>query len=517
MHSPSTKTFSVTSAPMARAFMAAAMITLVFTGVADAETAATLQISKTSARAASPAIVSIRLEPVETQISALTFTLAYDTSKLVLDTSTNKFGQLTQLELDLPDGFSHTEVADPAKGTVGISIFDAKLPLSSLPAGEILRIRFTTRPAAEGHAAVRMVGKTSASDRTGRRLPAIASTEGGVTISAGRAAFTVSPASVDFGSVPAGSSEKRSLAITNNGFAPLSIVNLKLNGSLAFAFASFPDFPRVLAPGATVAVEFIFGGPHQGLQTGFASIEFAQPLPSPILVPLAGTLDRAGEYSYNSISHLPAVISRQNGTRVSRTAVGLHNASRSEASARLFLVDRDGRERGSASVSIGADRTIHSPDVLSDLFATTGNYTGSIRIEASTSALIIASELLSTTASSGTTTSPLPVIRAEALFHSGQTIVVPRLSAGGAASKIHLQNLSSTTATFQVRILGTEGNALVDSEFTVSANSSTEITPTSLNGAIFTLRIEAKQEGVTFFAYTTEDDQTGATIVHLPR
>jgi hypothetical protein len=126
---------------------------------------------------------------------------------------------------------------------------------------------------------------------TTAQLTATNTINGSATV--GLPAVTVS-GSLNFGTVPRGSSASRNVVVQNTGTADLKINNVSFSGDSAYSISPASPTSGTLAPGGSLVVEVTFAPPQSatspGPRTGTLTISTDDPSSPTVTVPATGTV-----------------------------------------------------------------------------------------------------------------------------------------------------------------------------------------------------------------------------------
>ena len=149
--------------------------------------------------------IEVRLDDADSRVSALTFVIDYDASKLALDAVNPR----SRVMFDLPSGFVGHAFPFPDEGRLGIAIYDPDAPLSVIADGLLARIRFSVLPEAQGTAAFAIEPSASAADADATLVPLVVPVDPvGVTLPGTSAApRRIRPAAPASGTASSGTSE----------------------------------------------------------------------------------------------------------------------------------------------------------------------------------------------------------------------------------------------------------------------------------------------------------------------
>jgi hypothetical protein len=148
----------------------------------------------------------------------------------------------------------------------------------SVPAGNTCTINVTFTPSGLGT----RTASLSVSDNAAGS-PQIVTLTG-----TGLAAFTISPASVDYGTVPVGSSSAQTVTITNTSTATISFTSATLSGPNSGDFSETNTCGKHIVGGASCTVTVTFEPQATGSRTATLTLTDLDPS-SPQTVPLSGT------------------------------------------------------------------------------------------------------------------------------------------------------------------------------------------------------------------------------------
>ena len=141
-------------------------------------------------------------------------------------------------------------------------------------------------------------------------------------------AVQATPASVDFGTLPLGSTATTTVTISSVGSANLTIRGVSLaSGRAGFSLSTVPATPFVLPPGASVDIEVSFGPPASGPSADELRVDSDDPNAGLLDIPLRG----AGAVAVGPVTSLrvgsPSYASTEtyitSSTRLSFTAIDL--------------------------------------------------------------------------------------------------------------------------------------------------------------------------------------------------
>jgi PGF-pre-PGF domain-containing protein len=112
---------------------------------------------------------------------------------------------------------------------------------------------------------------------------------GTLTVQEPESELLVSPPSIDFGTRAVNSSTTRTVTVTNNGTAPVSLTEINVTGQTPAQFTLVNGSPTALAPGENTTIDVAFEPTSPGPKTAQLAITTNGSAPSTTLVPLNGT------------------------------------------------------------------------------------------------------------------------------------------------------------------------------------------------------------------------------------
>jgi hypothetical protein len=471
-----------------------------------------------SAAPGDSADIPILLETEGVAISAIAFTVEWDSDKLLLagDPAAG-----SKVDLPVPARFTSSSWVSQSGSSLGITVYDRQRPLESLPDGPVAILRFRVRPEAQGFAAVTVRSESlSASTARATLVTGARIVGGGVSISTSRPSLHLTPSDLHFGSIGLGSSAKRTAVVVNSGSGALTLQEVRLEGSPAFSVAG-PSVPRVIESGSSLPLDLAFTPAERGevsarliavsVEAGTATIELRG----------AGS---EGELYYDRRLIIPAVASLAGGDG-SRwlSTLNLYNAGSTPAGARLDLLvaGTPGLPR-EVLVTVEAGKSVSWADVVGELFGEEG-LSGAIRIDTTTDALIVRSSTYNETSEGGRIAQSVPVVARTQLFHTGEEARLIGLEKSAERrTNVTVMNLGRTPASLAVELLDAEGTLLESMTLSLGAGQIAPVIPLidrlPDDAADLVILVRATTPGAEFFAYaSTVDRKTGAPLFQSPR
>lgn len=473
-----------------------------------------LLVGSVTAAAGAIAEVEIRFESPKQDVAALAFRVEYDETRLRLSSPGDVL-------FHLPGELRGSVVLAERDGAIGISVYNVRTPITSIPRGTLVTLRFRVQPGADGYAAVR-IPKTvppSASDARENRVSISVSDlpTSGVTITPARADLSVSPAQLVFGSVPPGQSVSRTVVISNSGNQDVSLLSIELEGSAEFRLSSLA-LPLILRPGASVEVTVTFVPAAPGSFTGRITVETSSPIQPAILIPLTGSVTPEGSFTYEIRSLLPAAarVAGANGS-VWRTSLTIFNGDFLPASVRLTFLNPASTRRV-ATISVGPGQSKQFDDVLAELFQLESDG-GAIRIEASSSLLTFRSTTYNLQSNGGRISQPVPIVDWSDLVHTGEPAVLTDLErTANRRSSLTLLNLSQQQIVLRLELRTETGAVLGTRDYLLQPDSTMSnldlfefLGVTDAKHLIAVVRSQTPD--ATYFGYaSTVDYRTGSAL-----
>ncbi len=487
-----------------------------------------LSVSSVTAAPGGRVEVEVRFEANASQVSAIAFRIDYDESRLVFDGTSLYPGRLRFVTFEVDEQLTAASFFFPRNrdGEIGISVFDSRAPFEAIPPGPIAKISFDVKPGVDGFAWIRLADEDpSAADVDGNSVPVSFSTPiGGVAISPQRPSLAVTPAPIHFGSIPTGKISLRPVVLTNAGNAPLTISRITLEAASSFSIAAQPKDHLSLRPGDSTTVTLAFSYPIEGSFDGHLRIELGSPAPSPVLIPVSGSVVLQGHFLYENRKLIPAV-ARLAGARDSRwrSTLTLHNSGEYPAGALLTLRASFGTSPEPKEISLAPGKSRHFDDVVTELFP---EFTGSgmLLVDSSSEDLIARSATTNDQASGGSIGQTVPVVSWRDLFHTGQTAYLIGLDrTAEKRTNLALLNLGSEEAVIRAELVDKEGVVLGFRDYLIQPGSiMAGLDLFDAAGATdirnLTARFRATSENATFYVYaSTVDNRTGSPIFQAPR
>lgn len=459
-----------------------------------------------------------------TPVAALVFEVEFDTSRLQFDLGIGKIG--VSASASESDYTATTFNEALGNGRIGISIYDPLAPISRIPDGELLRLRFLIREGAEGFAYVRvaLTPGPDAADASGMKVavwnPSVQ--QSGVFIAAARAQFAASPRLMSFGSVELGRLARRELLLNNVGGAGALIHRLRIEPETAgFSFSESLTLPMAVRPNATILVPIQFHSDEPGQHAAAIVVE-SNAATTRLEIPLSASVVPEGSFAYDSRFLLPAAAKLRgaNGT-IWRSTMALVNPREEELSAILTLLPARGTPV-TRELRIAGGESRYFSDLVAEIFESSDT-SGAVVIDSSSPDLIIRSTTISEAADGGTAGQAVPTVPWRELFRTGETAYLAGLE-HSSAKHTNLALLNLTTATIAVSVeLFRRG---------VSAGSRTYVLePQQLAQSLdvfealevkdeteILARIRATSPDAIFFAYaSTVDRRTGSPVFQSAR
>lgn len=474
-----------------------------------------LLVSSATAAAGAMAEVEIRFESPKQDLAALAFRVLYDPTRLRLSSP-------AEVLFDLPGPLRGSAVLlVETEGAIGVSVYNLRTPITSIPRGTLARLRFRVQPGADGYAAVR-IDKTvppSASDASENRVSVSVSDlpTSGVTITPVRADLSVIPAQLAFGSVPPGQTVRRSVVISNSGNQEVSLLTIRLEGAGEFNLAT-AGIPLTLRSGSSLEVPVTFAGVNSGSFTGRVTVETSSSLQPAIVIPLTGSTTPEGSFTYEIRSLLPAAarVPGANGS-LWRSSLTIFNGDSLAASVRLTFFNPSSAKRV-AIVDVQPGQSKQFDDVLADLFLIESD-AGAVRIEASSSLLTVRSTTYNLQSNGGRISQPVPIVDWSDLVHTGERAVLTDLErSGNRRSSLTLLNLSEHRIVLRLELRIETGAILGARDYLLEPDS----TMSNLdlfdffgvtNGKNLAVVIHSQTPDATYFGYaSTVDSRTGSAL-----
>jgi hypothetical protein len=462
--------------------------------------------------------IPILLDSGGVAISAIAFTIEWDAQKLLLagDPAAG-----SKVDLPAPARFTSSSWVSTAGASIGITVYDRERPLESLPDGPVAILRFRVRPDAQGFAAVTVRSESlSASTARATLVTGARIVSGGVSISAARPSLHLTPSDLHFGSVGLGASERRTAVVVNAGSGPLTLQEVRVEGSPAFSLAG-PSVPRVIQAGSSIPLELAFSPTERGELSARLVAVSSEAGTATIELRGAGS---DGELYYDLRLLVPAVASLQSGEG-SRwlSTLSLYNAGSTPAGARFHLL-RAGVAafRKEASVIIEGGQSLSWEDVVGDLFGEK-ELSGALWIDTTTDALIVRSSTYNEISDGGRIAQSVPVIAQTQLFHTGEEARLIGLEKSPVRrTNVTIMNLGKTPASLAVELLNADGALLDSMMLSLDAGQIAPVIPLidrlPNDATDLVILVRATTPGAEFFAYaSTVDGRTGAPLFQSPR
>lgn len=474
-----------------------------------------LLVSSANAPAGTIAEVEIRFESPEQDVAALAFRVDYDETRLRLSST-------SEVLFNLPGELRGSAVLlREMEGAIGISVYNVRTPITSIPRGTLARLRFQLRPGADGYAAVRIdrAVPPTASDAHENRVSISVSDlpTSGITITPVRADLSVIPAQLAFGSVPPGQTVRRSVVVSNSGTKEVSLEGIRLEGAAEFSLSA-AGIPLTLPSGSSVEIPVTFVASNSGSFTGRITVDSSSSLQPAIVIPLTGSVTPEGSFTYEIRSLLPAVarVAGANGS-LWRSSLTAFNGDSLPASVRLIFFNPTSPQRV-AMVLIPPGQSRQFDDILADLFQIESD-AGAIRIEASSSLLTIRSTTYNLQANGGRISQAVPIVDWSHLVHSGEPAVLTDLErTGNRRSSLTLLNLSQQEIALRMELRTGTGAILGTRDYLLRPDS----TMSNLDLFDFlgvadatnlTVVIQSLTADATYFGYaSTVDYRTGSAL-----
>ena len=474
-----------------------------------------LLVSPATAPAGTIAEVEIRFESSAQDVAALAFRVDYDETRLRLSSP-------GEVEFNLPGELRGSAVLlTETTGEIGISVYNVRTPIQSIPRGTLARLRFQVQPGASGYAAVRIDRTVPPSASDANENPVSVSVTdlpaSGVTITPARADLSVIPVQLAFGSVPPGQTVHRSVVISNSGKQEVILLSIRLEGEAEFNLSP-AGIPLSLGPGSSIEIPVTFTASSSGSFTGRITVETSSSLQPAILIPLTGSVTPEGSYTYEIRSLLPAAarVSGANGS-LWRSSLTIFNGDSLPASVRLTFFNSASAQQV-AIVPVAPGQSRQFDDVLADLFQIESD-AGAVRIDASNSLLILRSTTYNLQTNGGRISQPVPIVDWSNLVHTGERAVLTDLErSGNRRSSLTLLNLSQHEIALQLELRTETGAILGTRDYLLQPDST--MSNLDLFDALgvtearnLTVVIRSRTPDATYFAYaSTVDSRTASAL-----
>jgi hypothetical protein len=486
----------------------------------------TLSVGQTTAAPGSPAYVNVYLDPAGSPVAAIAFAVEFDATRLRFDPSGKAGGQMDNVVLELPDGFSGSSVFLAESGRIGMSIYDAVAPVTSVTQKRLVgRLRFDVLTDATGTAPVRISTnpQPSAADPLGNALDfSGVSQNGGVTVVRGRPLLRVTPAELSFGTLPRATRSERVVIISNDGNAAVQLgsVSLAAGSDPTFTISQAPATPLELNPGASRAVTVSFASEANGEYRAELVVEAAGS--TRIIVPLSATVSENG-FTFESrwiipaVAHLPGA-----GGSSWKSTVSLFNSGTIPARFKATLVQPGGAApEETQPIDVEPYKTIRLDDALAGFFGPTAR-SGFLVVESSSPDLVVRSETANV-ADGVARSQAVPVLSSAQLFRNGEKahLIDLRRNASG-RSNVAVLNLSATESTLRVTLRRKEGTTAGERVYVLPAMSVVQgidlfdaLGVTDAEGLAAT--VECVTTDCRFFTYASTVDAHGFPSFQSPR
>jgi hypothetical protein len=484
---------------------------------APARAAFQIGVTSAAAPAGHDAYLDIVLSGEGDAPVALTFTVEYDRRKLSMSPLTSATSS-SPVTMFIPSSASFSVFPDDANGRIGIAIYPTAGPIHAIGPGRIARIRLLASREAEGFAFVHIAPSPipSASTALEVMVPVgVDNSPTGVVLTSSRELLALSPAAIDFGEVPPGTTLQKRLIISNAWNASVTITGVSSSGDEAFSIQLAPPFPLTLAPDENTFVTLQLTAAEEGGVTG--SVEVMTASGTILTVPLSAVVSRSASMFLPSRRLLPAVarLSNSDGSRW-RSDLSAYNPRGIPSLIRLTYQPADGGSASTADITLAPHQSKHFSDVLGELFSSDATGSGPVIVEASSDEVDIRSSTNFDGPEGGTSTETIPLVRWENLLHTGEEAILPTLAFSAAKrSKVAVLNLSSAAAAFEIRLLRLDGSVAQTIGLTLPPHAMAGRVELFDGGPppaeLLTVVVEAISPSALFYAYgSTIDVRSGA-------
>lgn len=417
----------------------------------------TLQVQQTTANDGAPVEVGVDLVSTDQPISALVFTIEYDASRLRFDAQSKTAGALQNIQIDTPAAFDTSAYYLADSKQIGVSVYDASLPLAALRPGRIATFRFDTVPSSSGFGYVRFsaTNPPSAASDDGREVTGSSLVNGGVTVASRRGQLGVSPSALDFGTVRFGQPATRSIIVSNDGTAPLHVSAVALNGDAIFQMNG-DRMPTTIDAGGSRRFDVTVTAPTAGTYSAQLAVDGENG--QRITVPISATALSDGNYSYDNRWIVPALV-RANGSNNStwRTALVLANGGANAINVRLTAHTSTGEVHSPKLLDIAPGTTTRIADVVSANVGD-GEFRGYLLIESSAPDLVSRVEIVNESTDGTSRTESVPVLSPSQAFHTGESALIAGVTQAGAArTNLGILNTSNHACAFRVALRSAGG------------------------------------------------------------
>lgn len=472
-----------------------------------------LVISSSSARAGTVTDVFVTLDG-DARPAALAFVLEYDAGMLFADPESVTLLAGSEFRLS---------VFALAPGRLGIVLYDPRPPISTLPAGDIVRLRFSILPGGAGFARVAIAADPppNASDSSERLLRAglPANRISGITITPLRPELLVSPLRLDFGSIPTETSVTKQIVLANIGEAPLAVERIHLDDEGApFVLGPLPPLPLVLGAGESMAIDVSLAAEIEGSFAAHLVIEHDGSPPRSVTIPILATTTTGSGHVHSTRLVIP-VVTRMKVTDSSlwRSTLTLHNDGAAPASIRLTF--RPGTSDALLrELLVEPGHTRGHDDLLSELFELEGGI-GPLLVEASSPDVVVRSAAVRDDGEEGTISQQIPTLQWSELLRSGERGVLTGLERSiSKETRIALINFSSAAITLRLDVLLADGTSAGLVDYTVEGGEFVPMVDVfdrlDIDDAKnVTVVVTSRSPNATFFAYaSTLDLRSGAPL-----
>lgn len=480
-----------------------------------------LAITSASVRAGSPAELSVQLQSPSASVAAVSFVIRYDTARLMLEPSDTT--RSSALDVTIPPQFVASTFEDPEKGEIGISIYDPVTPIDTLPSGTLLKIRFQTRQATSGFAAVRVATNPApdAADANAQQVPVtVTAIQTGVNIESSIPALSASPRELEFGSVDVNETSEKQIVLTNIGSGSASIAGVELvAGNDSFSIAeSAAQFPIALGNERSFAVTIRYGPRQAGRHESQLHIRAAGEART-IVIPISGSAVTDGSVEFPLKLLIPTV-ARVPGANNSnwRSSLVAYNSGDIPAFVRLTLHRPGGDGPLSRTIEVKSRESRRWNDLVGELF---GDLVaaGSMTLDLSSSDVVIESATSNILESGGRIGQSVPVVPWTEVFRTGRIARLVGLSRSSESrTNLALMNLGRTATLLRASVRDGSGAVLGERDYVLEPD--TIVHGIDLFDALsiqssenLSVEIRCLTDDGTFFAYaSTIDRKTGAPL-----
>ena len=461
----------------------------------------------------------VRLRTGDTPISALVFEIEYDSSRLVFDPQTSK----SEIPPEDKSGYA-TDLFSEAieRGRIGVSVYDPAAPITVLPDGNIVTLRFQVKTAAEGFAQVRVTGSPApdAADAAGQRVvqwnPGDERT--GIFIAASRARVSSVPTALSFGAVAAGQPVERDLILTNSGNAPASVQSISIDQEGGFTLRGTPALPFKVRENGVVSVPLLFRNDVVGRHSATVIVETADAIR--LEIPVSATVVTEGGTAHEVRLLVPAAASLTGagGSRW-RSSLAMMNSSSAPVSVLVSLQSSESLRTREVVLDAGQSRQL--ADVVSELFGESER-SGALILDSSSPDLVVRSTTENVNAQGGVLGQAVPVVDWQELFHTGQAAWLVALEqSADRQSNVALLNLSDSAIALKVTLVQNSeviGDRIYILEPRQILQRIDAFVALGAEGENLAVEVEAVSPDALFFAYaSTIDRRTGGPVFQSPR